>query len=299
MSTTGDPLGIDLAAALDLDPTFRLCSGQENLANACIRRLNSEEGCLAEIGGDPEYGYDVRARLNSESSDPHALGAINAAVRNELLKDPRILDAAPQVVAVAGKGTTIPIRLQTAQGPFDFVAAVGDTSVDFLKQGLPAGIPATQGEVVGQTITVVSQTGPTGPAGGAGSAGANATGSTVEPNLDGLYATDSGNEDLLKEVVADFSGITSGSLTLAFSALVEALGGATATFRLRLGGTDGVAGGTLLATVTSASSSYAVVRATSTLTNPTGQPHIKLTGQSSAVNATVLVKSVVAVFAAS
>ena len=296
MSTTSDPLGIDIVAALDLDPTFRLCHGEENLANACIRRLNSEEGCLAEIGGDPEYGYDIRAQLNNESTDPHALGSINAAARSELLKDPRILDAAPQVVAVAGQGTTLPIRLQTAQGPFAFVAAVGDMGVDILKQGLPSGIPALQGDVVGKTITVVTEIGPPGKNGEAGAPGAS-TGATVEPDLDGLFASDSGNEDLLKEVVADFSGLASGAITLAFSVLIEALNGATGTFRLRLGGTDGVADGTLLSTVSTSSATYATMRATSTLNNPGGQPHVKLTGQTSVVSSTVLVKSAVAVFA--
>ena len=296
MTITSDPLGVDIVATLDLDPTFRLCRGQENLGNACIRRLNSEEGCLAEIGGDPEYGYDVRAQLNNESTDPHALGSINARVRAELLKDPRIQDAAPQTISVPGQGTTIPIRLQTADGPFSFVAAVGDMGVDILKQGLPAGIPALQGDVVGKTITVVTEVGPAGKAGEAGAPGANA-GATVEPDLDGLYASDSGNEDLLKEVVADFSGLEAGSISLAFSVLIESLNGATGTFRLRLGGTDGVADGTLLATVSTSSASYVVARATSTLTNPTGQPHVKLTGQTSAVGSTVLVKSAVAVFA--
>jgi len=298
MTTTSDPLGVDIVATLDLDPTFRLCFGQENLANACIRRLNSEDGCLAEIGGDPEYGYDIRAQLNNESTDPHALGSINAQVRAELLKDPRIQDAAPQAIAVAGQGTTIPIRLQTADGPFAFVAAVGDMGVDILKQGLPAGIPALQGDVVGKTITVVTEVGPAGKAGEAGAPGANA-GATVEPDLDGLYASDSGNEDLLKEVVADFSGLEAGSISLAFSVLIESLNGATGTFRLRLGGTDGVADGTLLATVSTSSASYVVARATSMLTNPTGQQRVKLTGQTSALGSTVLVKSAVVLFSAS
>jgi hypothetical protein len=296
MSTTSDPLGIDIAATLGLDPTFRLVRGQENLANACIRRLGSEEGCLAEIGGDTEYGYDLRAQLNSESTDPHALGSINARTRNELLKDPRVQDAAPQVIAVAGQGYALPIRLQTAEGPFEFVASVGDMGVDRLKQGLPSGIPAVQGDVVGKTITVVTEIGPPGEAGGTGAPGANA-GAAVDPDLDGLYASDSGNEDLLKEVVADFSGLSAGSLSLAFSVLICALNGATATFRLRLGGTDGVADGTLLATVTTSSGSYAVVRATSTLTNPMGQQRVKLTGQTDTIGATVLVKSTIASFA--
>ena len=53
MTTTSDPLGIDVAATLDLDPTLRLCFGQENLANACLRRLNSVEGCCLNQSARP------------------------------------------------------------------------------------------------------------------------------------------------------------------------------------------------------------------------------------------------------
>jgi hypothetical protein len=275
-----------------LDPTFRLCSGQENLANACLRRLNCEEGCLAEIGGDPNYGYNVRGNLNSESRDPGALGEIKAAVRSEVLKDLRVLGASPEVIAAVGQTIMIPITLMTAQGPFDFVAVVGDMSVDFLKQGLPAGIPTLQSDVVGRTITVVTEIGSAGPVAEASAAGSSG------PDLDGLYATDSGSEDLLKEALADFSSLATASLSLTFSALVQSLSGATGTFRLRLGGTDGLADGTLLATVSSASASYIVVRTTATLTNPGGQQVLKLTGQSSSIGATILVKSVVANFVA-
>jgi hypothetical protein len=296
MAVRSDPLGIDLAITTDIDPTFRMCYGEENLGNACLRRLNTEEGALADIGDDPDYGYDVRGEINSESTGVGNLARINGRVRQELLKDPRIQEMSPQVIA-GGSVMTLALAGQSSVGPFAFIAAVNDMSVDYLKQGLPAGIPATQGQVVGETISVVTEIGPAGKAGEPGLPGASGSGGAgVQPDLDGLFATDSGNEDLLKEAVADFSSLAQGTLTVAFSALISALNGATGTFRLRLGGTDGVVNGAVLATVSTASGSFVVVRATATVTNPTGQVLVKLTGQSSAVNSTILVKTTVAAF---
>lgn len=97
---TSDPLGIDIACTTDLDPHFRLCHGNENLSNALLRRLSCTPGALASIGDDPNYGYDVVGQLNSESSDPGAMAAIGAACRAQMLQDPRVQEAAPQVISV-------------------------------------------------------------------------------------------------------------------------------------------------------------------------------------------------------
>src|SRR5512145_2124423 len=153
------------------------------------------------------------------------------------------------------------VKGTTAQGPFGFVANVGDLTVDLLKQGLPTGVPATQNEIVGQTVTVVSQSGMDGKAGPAGAPGESGGISSVEPDLDGLYSTDAASEMLFKEVLEDFSVLPSGSLAIAFSAFARALGSATGTFRLRVGGTDGAADGAVVATLSVTSTSYQMVTA--------------------------------------
>ncbi len=192
-------------------------------------------------------------------------------------------------------GMTLNVAGQSSEGPFEFVAAVGDLTVDRLKQGLPAALPATQGEVVGTTITVVSQTGPAGAPGAAGAPGGGG-GQDVQPELDGLYATDVASERLLKQVHADFSGLASATTSCALSAYIRALGGATGTFRLRVGGSDGVADGTLVATLTVTSTSFQMVTASGTVTKPAGTALVKLTGQTSVVGLDAQVKSTVATF---
>jgi hypothetical protein len=97
---TSDPLGVDLAVTDDIDPTFRLCHGAENLSNALCRRLSSPSGCLESIGDDPDYGYDLPGQLNSEETRSSDLARISGAVKAEMLKDPRVQDVQPQIIAV-------------------------------------------------------------------------------------------------------------------------------------------------------------------------------------------------------
>lgn len=295
-----DPLGIDLRVVNDIDPTFRLCYGAENLQCALLRRLSTEPGALAEIGDDPDYGYDVRDELDNEATGQASLARVHAKVTAELMKDPRVQSVNTRVVSTVGAGgeasMQIPISGESSAGPFAFVAAVSDVSVDFLKQGLGDDLPATQGEVVGRTVQVISLVG-----GGStiinnigGGTGSGAT--SVEPDLDGLYATDSGNEDLLKQGVVDFSALTGTQVAVEFYALIRALDGATGTFRLRLGGTDGVVDGTVIATITTSSGTYTTVKASVLVTRPSGVYTCKLTGQSNVALKDVMVKSCKAVF---
>jgi hypothetical protein len=79
---------------------------------------------------------------------------------------------------------------------------------------------------------------------------------------------------------ADFGALAAGSLTAELTASVFSAAG-TATFKLRLGGSDGVADGTVLATITHAVAAFQVKNATATFTNPTGLLFVKITAQSS------------------
>jgi hypothetical protein len=194
-------------------------------------------------------------------------------------------------------GLLMNVKGMSATGPFAFVASVGDMTVDLLKQGLANDVPATQGEIVGQTVTVVSQSGSDGQAGPAGAPGESGGSSAdVQPDFDGLYATDAASESLFKEAIADFTVLPSGALTISFSAFARALGGSTGTFRLRVGGTDGVADGTILATLSATSSSFQMLTTSGSYTNPASRVLVKLTGQSSANGMDVQVKSTLARF---
>jgi hypothetical protein len=191
---------------------------------------------------------------------------------------------------------TLSVKGTSATGPFGFIAGIGDVTVDLLKQGIATGVPVSQGDIVGQTITVVSQSGMDGPAGPAGAPGEGGGTSDVQPDFDGLYATDVAAESLLKEVIADFTVLASGPLAISFSAFARALDGATGTFRLRVGGSEGSADGTLLATLTVSSSSFQMLNTSGTYTNPMNRSLVKLTGQSSANGLDVQVKSTLARF---
>jgi len=153
-------------------------------------------------------------------------------------------------------GLQVNVKGSSSQGPFGFIASVGDMTVDLLKQGLANGVPATQNDVVGQTVKVVSQSGMDGQAGPAGAPGESGGIGSVTPNLDGLYVSDVASEVLFKEVLEDFSSLPSGTLAASFSAFARALDGATGTFRLRVGGTDGGVDGAVVATLTATSTSF-------------------------------------------
>jgi hypothetical protein len=193
-------------------------------------------------------------------------------------------------------GLILNVQGQTSEGPFEFVASVGDVTVERLKQGLPSAVPTTQAAVVGQTVTIVSQSGNDGAAGPAGAPGQSVA--VIEPDLDGLYATDAGGEQLFKQVIEDFSGITAATLAVSFSAYARAMGGAAATFRLRIGGTDGAVDGALVATLTASSASFNMLTTSASVANPGGRTIVKLTGQTSTVGLDAQIKSTIAPFVA-
>lgn len=298
MPVASDTLGIDISAGPDLDPTFRICHGTENIQNALMRRLSTPAGALEELGDDPEYGYDVPGQLNNDFSGVAGLAGISSQAQAEVNKDPRVQTARSTVVNDPTTGGTLTVGIQgeTAAGPFDFVMPVGDVTTDALSQGLRLQIPVDQNGIVGGTVTVINQAGPVGPAGPTGTGGAGGAG--VAPDFDGLYATDAGSEVLFKQVLADFSTLTAGSISVMFAATIRALDGATGTFRVRVGGTDNAVDGTIIATITTTSSTFTAVSTSATVTNPEGLQKCKLTGQSSSVGADVQVKATLCEFGA-
>ena len=99
-----DPLGIDIECTTDLDPHFRLARGTKNLGNALLRRLNADAGCLASIGGDANYGYNLADAVMADVSGQGALAVINAKVNAQLSMDERVQSVAARVVAAVEQG---------------------------------------------------------------------------------------------------------------------------------------------------------------------------------------------------
>jgi hypothetical protein len=94
-----DPLGIDIEATTDIDPSFRLARGTRNLGNALLRRLNADAGSLASIGDDPDYGYNLADAVMSERSLQADLADLNAKVGEQLSLDERVQAIDARVLA--------------------------------------------------------------------------------------------------------------------------------------------------------------------------------------------------------
>ena len=94
-------------------------------------------------------------------------------------------------------------------------------------------------------------------------------------------ASSLGTEEVLYQWEGDF-GTLPVSLTAELVASFLSVSG-TATFKLRLGGSDNVADGTVLMTITQAVASFQVKSGSDSLTNPTGLLFVKLTATSSGV----------------
>jgi hypothetical protein len=130
---TPDPLGVDIDVLDDLPPTFRLASGQKNLGNAIVRRLSTPSGSLARIGGDPEYGFDLRDKMNA-SWTAAELAALGAQVEAECRKDERVEGATVTARHDLRTSTlVVDIQLQSAAGPFALVVQVSDVGIEMLQ----------------------------------------------------------------------------------------------------------------------------------------------------------------------
>jgi len=142
MANQGDPLGVGIACTTGFPLRMQLCWGVENLQNSLLRRLNASQGCLASIGDEQTYGYDVNDLLNRDWSGTGEMAAEGSAIAAELRKDPRVQDARARIVA-SQDGLTIYIDGESAVGPFSLVVPVRDLTVAKLNQGL-AGTGPTE-----------------------------------------------------------------------------------------------------------------------------------------------------------
>lgn len=120
--------GLDLSCVDDLTPGMVEVTGRIVLAQAIARRLMTPRGYLCD---DPTYGYDVTQRVNDDMS-ARDLAMLYANVRNECLKDERVMDAA--VTGTLSSGVLLlTITLTDGDGPFALVLGVTNVDVTILR----------------------------------------------------------------------------------------------------------------------------------------------------------------------
>lgn len=127
-------LGVDIDVLDGLPPTFRLAKGRKNLANAIARRLATPAGFLADaFGGDADYGFDLRGRLNAALSTQE-LAAVGAAVEAQCRADERVESASVSVSHDMATSTlSADISLLTAAGPFRLILNISAVTTEILQ----------------------------------------------------------------------------------------------------------------------------------------------------------------------
>lgn len=141
MAKIGDPLGCGTACTTGLPLRFSLCWGVENLENSIVRRLSTDEGGLASIGDDSDYGFNLIGQLNGavDFRRPGTLSSLASRIRSEVEKDPRVQRATVRVIA-GMDSLTVYIDGTSASGPFSLVLAVGDMTITRLNQGIQGNL---------------------------------------------------------------------------------------------------------------------------------------------------------------
>lgn len=123
--------GTDLSCKADLDPLLRDVTGDELMAEVCLRRLSCRKGLLLSDPNDNTL--DARDFIGAGIS-PSSLGLIQAQCATALLGDERILSAV--VVATFDTRTktlTLGITATGANGPFSLTLVVTALTVDLLR----------------------------------------------------------------------------------------------------------------------------------------------------------------------
>lgn len=128
--STSDPFGTDIVLLPDLDPTFQLESGSAVVASALLRRLQTPRGGLFY---DPEYGYDLRDRLNDSSANGFS---IQSDVEDEIEKDSRVSNAtvSTSLSSIGQLQVTASVTLSDGS-TFDLIANAAQITVVALNAG--------------------------------------------------------------------------------------------------------------------------------------------------------------------
>jgi hypothetical protein len=122
--------GTDVFCVTDLDPSFRLVSGQQTTGQAVARRLITERGTLLD---DPNYGTDLRKYLG-EPKSASVLARCSSDAEREALQDERVESAAAESTYV-GDDLKVSVELTTAEGAFELVLGINAVSATLLTVG--------------------------------------------------------------------------------------------------------------------------------------------------------------------
>jgi hypothetical protein len=127
-------LGVDIDVLDDLSPTFDLTSGRDNLVKAYLRRLVTPGGALAlGFEGEPNYGHDLRGRLNAAWTVDQ-VSDLQVALEDQALQDERIEAATVSVAHTPATRTLdVTVELEAAGGPYLLILAVSDVGVELLR----------------------------------------------------------------------------------------------------------------------------------------------------------------------
>jgi hypothetical protein len=269
--------GTDWAGATSAGVVYGLSSGPQNVANALARRFQTTAGALAPY--HPSYGLDLRMWVGRAMS-PADVSALQLAVKSQAEDDVRVDHAAVVVsLSLASSTLVVALSIELVTGEtFDLVLGVSSLTVEILNAN---GQPATAA-VPGPTSTeIVYVTGPQGPAGppGAGGGGGGGGSGAVTLNDPDPNASSAGTEEVVFQQLVDF-GFLGTTPTLELAATGGSTSG-TATIRLRVGGNQDTADGTVAASVGVSVVGPLKISASGPLTNPLGLQWVKVTLTSS------------------
>lgn len=127
--------GSDVSTYPDLDLSFTPIAGQRVIAEAVLRRLETDRGTLVY---DLDYGIGIRSWLN-ESVTSARLRELEALVASECIADERIASADVTTTWVAASSSLrLHIIVSPADGvtpPFQLVVAVTSLTIELLSLG--------------------------------------------------------------------------------------------------------------------------------------------------------------------
>jgi len=127
----GPDYGYDFSAKTDLDPMLRLVTGEELMAEICVRRLFARPGsCLSNPVDNTLDARDFLSTGITQRDLPRIAGQCVAALEG----DQRIFSAT--VIASFNPNLmtlTLNITGTGAQGPFNLTLAVSQVTVEILR----------------------------------------------------------------------------------------------------------------------------------------------------------------------
>ena len=278
--------GKDIAGSTYVGSLYGVAKGVTNVANALVRRLMDDAGCLSP--DDDGYGGGLRSYCGARFT---AAGreALRALMKSQCEADLRVAHCDSTLVQKANvlEGH-LQVELRTGE-TFAMVMGISDVTAKVLSVNGVAVAPAVTAPTSTAVVYVQGPAGPIGPPGtsGGGGGGGGTGGNLIDEAS--AFADASGTEVLVSNQVPFDFGIVGGTVTARLVCVVGSTSG-TATFRLRIGGTVGNADGTVATTVTASAAGPLKLSNSGTFANPGGVQLVTITMQSSGLGSTANIK---------